>query len=200
MAYHYSNPKRQSNQHALPNIEVWQHHHIGPNALFPEPHCEPSLAVLVDDDGECLGAGWYWQACFPGHLPDGEPSGPFETEALALEDARDGIDDEPEESDESSDDEPQDEDYYLSSNERCIMYLGKKIVGPVPADVEPCPQDAVMARLRNNMLNESITYRPNVWKISDHGNPMLISVLDCGCYFTEHGGDASKCERTGGAK
>jgi hypothetical protein len=37
--------------------------------------------------------GWYWQACFPGCLPDGEPSGPFETEAEALADAREGMDD-----------------------------------------------------------------------------------------------------------
>ena len=32
--------------------------------------------------------GWYWQACFPGCLPDGEPCGPFTTEADAISDAR----------------------------------------------------------------------------------------------------------------
>ena len=31
--------------------------------------------------------GWYWQACFPGCLPDGEPMGPFSTESEAMEDA-----------------------------------------------------------------------------------------------------------------
>lgn len=31
--------------------------------------------------------GWYWQACFPGCLPDGEPSGPFKTEEEAMDDA-----------------------------------------------------------------------------------------------------------------
>jgi hypothetical protein len=30
--------------------------------------------------------GYYWQACFPGCLPDGEPMGPFQTEAEAIED------------------------------------------------------------------------------------------------------------------
>jgi hypothetical protein len=30
-------------------------------------------------------AGWYWWACFPGCLPDGEPAGPFETEEAAIE-------------------------------------------------------------------------------------------------------------------
>jgi len=33
-------------------------------------------------------AGWYWQACFPGCLPDGEPCGPFDSEAEALADAQ----------------------------------------------------------------------------------------------------------------
>lgn len=32
-------------------------------------------------------AGWYWWACFPGCLPDGEPSGPFATSRDALQDA-----------------------------------------------------------------------------------------------------------------
>lgn len=31
--------------------------------------------------------GWYWRACSPGCLPDGEPSGPFASSRLALEDA-----------------------------------------------------------------------------------------------------------------
>ena len=35
-----------------------------------------------------LSAGWYWWACFPGCIPDGEPSGPFETESAAIEDAQ----------------------------------------------------------------------------------------------------------------
>ena len=32
-------------------------------------------------------SGWYWQACYPGCLPDAEPNGPFESYAIALEDA-----------------------------------------------------------------------------------------------------------------
>ena len=31
--------------------------------------------------------GWYWWSCQPGCLPDGEPSGPFETEQDAIKDA-----------------------------------------------------------------------------------------------------------------
>ena len=33
-------------------------------------------------------AGWYWQACFPGCMPDGEPMGPFETELEAMDSAQ----------------------------------------------------------------------------------------------------------------
>ncbi len=33
--------------------------------------------------------GWYWWACFPGCLPDGEPNGPFETAEQAYNDATD---------------------------------------------------------------------------------------------------------------
>ena len=36
------------------------------------------------------GPGWYWWACLPGCLPDGEPSGPFESEEEAIKDAQGG--------------------------------------------------------------------------------------------------------------
>lgn len=35
-------------------------------------------------------AGWYWWSCCPGCLPDGEASGPFETELEAIQDAGGG--------------------------------------------------------------------------------------------------------------
>lgn len=40
-----------------------------------------------DEDEEALDPGWYWYACFPGCMPDGEPNGPFASSRLALEDA-----------------------------------------------------------------------------------------------------------------
>ena len=43
---------------------------------------------VLDEDGEPVAAGWYWQACFPGCLPDGDPSGPFESEQAAIDDAQ----------------------------------------------------------------------------------------------------------------
>ena len=46
----------------------------------------------VSESGEHITApGWYWQAGFPGCLPDGEPSGPFPNEHEAIKDATDYI-------------------------------------------------------------------------------------------------------------
>ena len=68
----YSNPERENDPHALPDVEVWQHTHH--HKECPEG-CE---------------LGWYWQSCFPGCLPDSEPMGPFATQAEALADAQQG--------------------------------------------------------------------------------------------------------------
>lgn len=42
---------------------------------------------ILDSDGETMPAGFYWWACFPGCLPDGEPFGPFKTESEAIDNA-----------------------------------------------------------------------------------------------------------------
>lgn len=83
MAQHYSNPKRESDPYALPDVETF----------FQETCMVRGIECRTEDDDDalCEHAGWYWQACFPGCLPDGEPYGPFATEAEALEDAREGM-------------------------------------------------------------------------------------------------------------
>lgn len=40
-----------------------------------------------DGEGQPVKPGWYWWACLPGCLPDGEPSGPFSSSHRALADA-----------------------------------------------------------------------------------------------------------------
>jgi hypothetical protein len=77
VSQNYSDPRREGESHALPDIETF---HV-PDDYQPET-----------DDGERLEDGWYWWSCFPGCLPDGEPIGPFETEEEALEDARSDLD------------------------------------------------------------------------------------------------------------
>ena len=67
----YSDPKRESDPHALPDVEVW---YWEGDYRLPAP-CEP---------------GWFWQSCFPGCLPDSDPIGPFDTEEEALADAQQG--------------------------------------------------------------------------------------------------------------
>jgi hypothetical protein len=88
----YSDQSREQDEHALPNVEVWQVKWELWNGDAP--------VQLADDPREFLGMrgvleldnspGWYWQACFPGCLPDGEASGPFGTEQEALADAQAG--------------------------------------------------------------------------------------------------------------
>mgnify|MGYP003423174032 CR=1 FL=1 len=79
----YSDPKREEDAYALPDIEVWYHDCTGSSET-----CELSCSCGCDvGEFECS-PGWYWWSCFPGCLPDSDPCGPFETEAEALADAR----------------------------------------------------------------------------------------------------------------
>lgn len=80
MAQHYTDPSRESDPHALPDIETF----MGEDY----PSEEPEDALEADK--------WYWWSCLPGCLPDGEPNGPFDTENEALADARDGFEDDDE--------------------------------------------------------------------------------------------------------
>lgn len=48
-----------------------------------------------DEDGNAMPAGWYWWSCQPGCLPDGDPTGPFDTEDEAIADLKAGLPDEP---------------------------------------------------------------------------------------------------------
>lgn len=87
----YSDPARESDPHALPDVEVF---HIAEN----------ERASICDGEGEwhtqqpgtrkpceqCPPAGWYYWFCFPGCMPSSDIEGPFDSEADALEDAQDG--------------------------------------------------------------------------------------------------------------
>ena len=75
--YAYSDPNRENDENALPNIEI---SFLGALTIQQEG--------LTYEDGEPLEEGWYWQAGFPGCIPDGEPNGPFPAQADALANAR----------------------------------------------------------------------------------------------------------------
>jgi len=83
MAQHYSDPKRADDAHALPDVETF---YVSRREMSERQDA-------TGDDPPITGPGWYYWACFPGCLPDGDPVGPFETEAAALADAREGMDD-----------------------------------------------------------------------------------------------------------
>jgi hypothetical protein len=102
MSQEYSNPKRASDPHSLPDIEVFHHEHAKRElcALNAGHKSELYGECITDDEGDCLGTGWYWQSCLPGCLPDSEPMGPFDTYEQALADAREGIEDENEDGEE----------------------------------------------------------------------------------------------------
>lgn len=93
MSHHYSDPKREDDGYALPDLEVFYVAAMGMSEC-PSEDCQVSLnspeqITLHQSEHR----GWYWQACFPGCLSDSEPMGPFETEAEALKDAREGVED-----------------------------------------------------------------------------------------------------------
>lgn len=105
MGQHYSDPMREPDPHALPNIETFRltatevaardedtiHEYMRRHefrlASMNRAVYERMIDAIVENEG--ITGGWFWHACFPGCLPDGEAFGPFPTEADAVEDARD---------------------------------------------------------------------------------------------------------------
>ncbi len=86
MSQFYFDESRESEPHALSDAEVFEIDSRG--YLDGEPF------VLPHEPGETAYGlaepGFYYWACFPGCLPDGDPMGPFDTEDEALADAREG--------------------------------------------------------------------------------------------------------------
>ena len=72
MSQVYSDPSRANDPHALPNVETFY----------------AQMGEFTGEEGFPCPSGWYWQACFPGCLPDGDPIGPFDSEEEAIADAQ----------------------------------------------------------------------------------------------------------------
>ena len=103
-AQHYMYPEDANDPTRLPNIETFQAAYSycpdcgslsykdvvmkGYRLLCEEKECrDNNVTVLLDR------LGWFHWFCVPGCLADSEPMGPFDSEALALEDARRDLDD-----------------------------------------------------------------------------------------------------------
>lgn len=80
MAQAYSDPKRASDPHALPDVEVF---YVSLDDI--RNHREEARVLHGDSDEE---AGWYYWFCFPGCLPDSDPAGPFSTQDEAVKAAQ----------------------------------------------------------------------------------------------------------------
>jgi hypothetical protein len=78
MSQHYSDVERESDTYSLPDVETFYMDGSAP------------MDGWFSEEGYPVGVkGWFYWYCLPGCLPDSDPMGPFDTEAEALEDARD---------------------------------------------------------------------------------------------------------------
>jgi hypothetical protein len=99
MPHHYLNPDDADNPYRLPNIEVFAANYgecencrklyigavlqKGQRVSCTERECREDEHTIALSK-----VGWFYWYCVPGCLPDGEAEGPFDTEELALADAR----------------------------------------------------------------------------------------------------------------
>lgn len=113
MAYYYTDPRRESDPHALPDVEVWQgdiyevtcHRCKRDTDESSNPACiechDDATEIDITDEIEveesqgfdCIAVrtdrqGWFYAFGLPGCLYDSDISGPYATEADALDNAR----------------------------------------------------------------------------------------------------------------
>lgn len=69
--------------------EEYHEHGSGDYGSF-EVFWEAADIVVTNAEGEVVKPGWYWWACFPGCMPDGEAIGPFATSQEAYNNAQEG--------------------------------------------------------------------------------------------------------------
>lgn len=81
----YSDPKREGDPYALPDIEVWEHTTFEGDKAEECPRGDDHTP-FEPHGPEC--DGWYWWPVSPGCLPDGPAIGPFKSQAEALADAQ----------------------------------------------------------------------------------------------------------------
>lgn len=98
----YSDPKRESDPHTLPDIEVFQLTAAEvverdeelmyealkqfPLAGFNRRDRQKAIDWAIEESG--TNGGYFYWYCFPGCLPDSEPIGPFDSYKDALADAQ----------------------------------------------------------------------------------------------------------------
>lgn len=114
-----------------------------------------------------IDSGWFYWYCFGGCMPEGDPIGPFATEAEARAEADD------EEAEQVASSGPQPEDFTLSDCGPLLSQTSVDIVEGKSIGVYSCHSEA-LAAVRRRM--ESDGFYPNIWKIDDHGGETLIDI------------------------
>lgn len=105
--YVYSNPERQNDTYAMPDVEVFQltaeevlamdqdtiseymKHHEFRLASMNRQVFDKMVERIIEDNG--ITGGWFYQFCFPGCLPESGPMGPYKTAAEATAAAQDSV-------------------------------------------------------------------------------------------------------------
>ena len=103
MPFIYSNPAREGDVWALPDVQVFEmtpedvaqedgdlmreYLKRFPLAAMNSREHEKMLAAMVEEEG--ITGGWTWWSCFPGCLPDSGPMGIYATREEAEAAARD---------------------------------------------------------------------------------------------------------------
>lgn len=100
----YSDPSRESEKYALPDVEIFQltaaevaerdedtlyefmKRHEFRLASMNGKAREAMLDAIVEENG--ITGGWFWWTCFPGCMPDSDAFGPFATADEARKDAQ----------------------------------------------------------------------------------------------------------------
>lgn len=89
----YSDPARESDPRALPDIEVFYMDAADFIGTDPATWMADLMLDTTDPQTEAEAlTGYYYWACLPGCLPDSDPVGPFASAADALADAQDNAD------------------------------------------------------------------------------------------------------------
>lgn len=102
--YIYSNPERQNDKYALPDVEVFEltaeevvaqdeellreysKKHEYRLANWNYAASQKMLAAIIEEQG--ITGGWFYQFCFPGCLPESSPVGPYQSAKAAIEAAQ----------------------------------------------------------------------------------------------------------------
>lgn len=106
MTQHYSDPSREPDPHALPDIEVfeltarevaeldedmvfeWMRKHQYRLAAMNSRTRDAMFDAMIEAEG--ITGGWFYWYCFPGCMPDNDiPMGPFKSHAQAVQAAQD---------------------------------------------------------------------------------------------------------------